>query len=89
MGAKTKVHQPEVAVGDVIPDGFTLLRGASYMAYQDGIGLLYRRHFWYVTQTNTLEHKETVKHVCTSYQSAFDAWEAMQTQSDRAEKETR
>jgi hypothetical protein len=72
----TPVKRPELAVGDKVPDGFTRLRGAAVMAYEEGIRLLYRRHFWYVTKTDSSTRDDIVQHMCTSYQDAHDKYDA-------------
>lgn len=73
--ATTKTRTAELNVGDLVPDCFTLLRGASRMTYIDGVSMIYRRHFWYITLRQDMQ-TEVVKHVCSSYDDArakFDA----------------
>jgi len=72
-----QLPQPELAVGEKVPDGFTSLRGAASMAYENGVGIKYRRHFWYITIANGPIQGDIVKYVCTSYKDALDQWCAM------------
>ena len=72
-----QLPQPELAVGEKVPDGFTSLRGAASMAYENGMGIKYRRHFWYVTASDNPSQDDIVKYVCTSYKNALDQWRAM------------
>ena len=62
--AVTKQRKPELAVGDTIPSGFTTVRGAASMGWQDSFEFLYRRHFWYIT-----EHEKVIA-VHDNYQAA-------------------
>lgn len=71
----TKFTRPELQVGDTMPDGFTALRGASYLA--NGIvSLIYRRHFWYV-----FKH-DIVMAVCDSYQDGYEKWNTLNEQEE-------
>jgi hypothetical protein len=74
---KIKERVPELKVGNCVPDGFTSLRGAQSMRYSDGIGLKYRRHFWYVTKHNYTVLGDVVEYVCTSYQDASEKYQAL------------
>lgn len=75
MKMATRVRLPELAVGDKVPNSFTSsLRGAAQMAYEEGVSLKYRRHFWYVTKIDATSQDDIVQHVCTSYQDARDKY---------------
>lgn len=69
----TKFTKPELSVGDTMPDGFTALRGASYLAYGT-VNLIYRRHFWYVFK------KSVCVHIASSYKDGRDKWNELNEQ---------
>jgi hypothetical protein len=84
MSKTVKTRTAELNVGDLVPDGFTLLRGASRMSYVDGASIIYRRHFWYITLRQDMQ-TEVVKHVCVSYFDARAKFDALVEEQEQME----